>query len=102
MLCPNCSMNIKDDASFCIHCGTRFENNSYTAPQIQTNTSVQNNVGVQNNFGMQPQQPKKEIDRDPYMRAYFGKRYTNIIETKFMVYSKFENMQRKNEKNTIR
>lgn len=83
MLCPNCSMNIKDDASFCIHCGTRFENNSYTAPQIQTNTSVQNNVGVQNNFGMQPQQPKKEIDRDPYMRAYFGKRYTNIIETKF-------------------
>jgi len=24
MECPNCKMNIKDDAQFCIHCGTNF------------------------------------------------------------------------------
>ena len=53
MLCPTCNMNIKDDAQFCIHCGTQFSNSP--APQGQ---AIQQ--GVQSNQPNHPGQPVQQ------------------------------------------
>ena len=39
MQCPNCKMNVKDDASFCMYCGTQFQNQ---ATNIVSNNTVAN------------------------------------------------------------
>lgn len=42
MKCPKCQMNISDTATYCLHCGTQFNNNTQnTFPSQQP---VQNNV----------------------------------------------------------
>ena len=102
MQCPNCSLNIKDDASFCIHCGARFENNMSTPPStpqlnqnnampmnnnvqvnntnVQTNNTVQNQNNNQVSYSM-PQANK--VDTDKYLRAYLGGRYNNVMNSSF-------------------
>lgn len=45
MQCPNCKMNIKDDAQFCIHCGTKFSTPvSVPVNQVQSAVPAQSSV----------------------------------------------------------
>lgn len=89
MQCPNCNLNIKDDASFCIHCGARFEGNTPapSTPQLNQNNSMpsQNNpVQNQNNNQVAYSMPQaNNTDRDKYIRAYLGSRYNKVMNSDF-------------------
>ena len=89
MQCPNCNMNVSDNAKMCLHCGCSFE--QPVAPQ-----PVQNNVVGQNN----PQQPvnqtqqevptqtaeEKASEKREYLIAYYGEnRYKKIQNASFSV-----------------
>ena len=40
MQCPNCQMNIKDDAQFCMHCGASFNNPQQTQVPEQSGSNL--------------------------------------------------------------
>lgn len=100
MQCPNCQMNVKDDAQFCIHCGAHFENqgvpntsnvgtNNVQQPVVQSagnvqQTTVQNQaqpmVGSQEFFN---QIKAKQDSSDKYYREYLGSNYDNVMESRF-------------------
>ena len=93
MQCPNCNLNIKDDASFCIHCGARFEGNTPSAPQLNQNTVVQNSNVAQNQNNPVQNQNNNQVaysmpqanntDCDKYIRAYLGGRYDKVMNSNF-------------------
>ncbi len=61
MKCPNCSMEIKDDSNYCIHCGFQLNNNSQSLREIQytqqdnsTKTYVMMVISIVNFFVFAP------------------------------------------------
>ena len=112
MQCPNCQMNIKDDAKFCIHCGTQFNVSMGTqVAQVQSGTStcpkcqapIQEGAQFCINCGAQlastasqpaqtnqimnvytPEQAQADkAAQEKYFRTYLGSRYTSITNANF-------------------
>ncbi len=110
MQCPNCNMNIKDDAQFCLHCGTQFANRPVAPVQTATaatcpkcnaaiapGTQFCTNCGFQIQGAQSAQTPdqilqqkqqviaQEQIQREKYMRAYFGSGYDSVMEGSFSI-----------------
>ena len=100
MQCPNCNMNIKDDARMCIHCGMQF--NSSLVPPVQNQLIVCPNCkaniesGVQfctqcgskinpEMVGTMPQVQVSNANDDRYLRAYFGSKYDSVMKYDFSI-----------------
>ena len=103
MQCPVCKLNIKDDATMCMHCGTSFQNNNvntqlgmYQQPQTPQYGSVVPQRGVQPTSQQPVYQQTQFIprsntlsitdeQRDSYLAAYAGFRYNGIRNSQFSI-----------------
>ena len=77
MKCPNCKLNIKDDAQICIHCGMTFQNYAVNVPPDPNNT-IPSVAGI-------PMVKDAVSDKEKYLRAYAGKKYDALVVNKFSI-----------------
>ena len=96
MKCPNCEMNIKDGSTFCIHCGSMWQNveSPVGAPSLgtqniatgliqdkpmYTQNSPANKMMNQSSNQMQLMNREirlqKELQMDEYVKEYIGPQY---------------------------
>lgn len=69
MKCTNCGANLKDDASYCIRCGSKINNDG-----ISISNNVNENRKSLNNY-----------DLDNLLKAYVGNNYNKFIYSSFSI-----------------
>ena len=111
MQCPNCKMNISDSSRICLHCGLQFnqiQSSSGVCPNckaavnptdqfcISCGTNLASTGASVSTSQVSQQTPQQQvgvpfvkqnnaINKEPYLKAYFGKRYDRVFNSTFSV-----------------
>lgn len=111
MQCPNCKMNISDSSRICLHCGLQFnqiQSSSGVCPNCKASVnptdqfciscgtnlaSASASVSTSQVAQQTPQQQvgvpfvkqNNAINKEPYLRAYFGKSYDHDMTSHFSI-----------------